>query len=228
MAFVNYSDIKNSLSSQNFIGSGKEGNVYLENGNKVIGGAGIITNLYFSSSGLYHNYDWVGFKELSAENITYSYADLELDVNIPDNFTIISAYVTMFHTPAYWNYYNQGSDVSGNVWGYPRNLKLYKVNSEENYNFYMTYGGEYELTSGTMSLLEITNAFGASSYTPNNTSGNSIESKQSINIKDYLNVGHNKLIIRSADSIPTNDEATCCAKTGMGRAIVNIIGYLSF
>lgn len=28
MAFVNYSDIKNSLSSQNFIGSGKEGNVY--------------------------------------------------------------------------------------------------------------------------------------------------------------------------------------------------------
>lgn len=205
-----------------------KGNVYLENGNKVIGGAGITTNLYFSSSGLYHNYDWVGFKELSAENITYSYADLELDVNIPDNFTIISAYVTMFHTPAYWNYYSQGSDVSGNVWGYPRNLKLYKVNSEENYNFYMTYGGEYELTSGTMSLLEITNAFGASSYTPNNTSGNSIESKQSINIKDYLNVGHNKLIIRSADSIPTNDEATCCAKTGMGRAIVNIIGYLSF
>ena len=29
MAFVNYSDIKDSLSSQNFIGSGKEGMVYL-------------------------------------------------------------------------------------------------------------------------------------------------------------------------------------------------------
>jgi hypothetical protein len=112
------------------------------------------------------------------------------------------------------------------VWGYARNLKLYKVNQNSNYEFHMTFGSEYEYGSSGLALTEIANAFGSSSYQPTNTTGSSIVTKQSVDIHSSISKGHNKLIIRTTDSIPT-DEVTGCSKTGMARAEITILGYMA-
>ena len=204
-----------------------KGDVYLGSGSKVIGGDGLLTNLCFSSSGKYHNYDLLGFNVLSngtTGGMEYGYADIELDVDIPKNFKVISAYISLYHTPAYWAYYDSSSHET---YGYSRNLKIYKASSLSNYSFYMTYASEYQFGSNDIQLSEITNAFGNVTYTPTNTTGNGIEIKNSINIKDFLSTGSNKLVIRTSDAIPTNNEGACCIKTGMARAVINIIGYMS-
>ncbi len=188
---------------------------------------GLLTNLCFSSSGKYHNYDLLGFNVLSngtTGGMEYGYADIELDVDIPKNFKVISAYISLYHTPAYWAYYDSSSHET---YGYSRNLKIYKASSLSNYSFYMTYASEYQFGSNDIQLSEITNAFGNVTYTPTNTTGNGIEIKNSINIKDFLSTGSNKLVIRTSDAIPTNNEGACCIKTGMARAVINIIGYMS-
>ena len=56
-----------------------KGDVYLGSGSKVIGGDGLLTNLCFSSSGKYHNYDLLGFNVLSngtTGGMEYGYADI--------------------------------------------------------------------------------------------------------------------------------------------------------
>ncbi|MBP3463678.1 MAG: hypothetical protein J6K45_04270 [Clostridia bacterium] len=206
-----------------------KGNIYLDSGNKVVGGDGLLTNLTFNSVGRFQSFDVLGFLVLSntAGGQNYGYADVSLDFTIPNNFTIVSAYVTLHHTPALWSVYNESTGNMDDVWGYARNLKLYKVNQNSNYEFHMTYGSEYEYADSSMSLTEITNAFESSSYQPTNISGNSIDTKQTIDIKNSISKGHNKLVIRSSDSTPMNDEKTCCSKTGMARAEITIIGYIS-
>lgn len=202
------------------------GNINLPSGGKVIGGDGILTNLQYSSVGYYEGYGLLGFNvAYNGDTPEYYYSDISVDVDIPDNFTVVSAYLTLYHTPAYWSYYSNGNV---DVWGYARNLKLYESSgTDQNYKFYLNYGGEYKTELDSSYLAEITNGFGASSYQPTNTSLATLEVKKSINIKDYLSTsGVHKLVVRSNDSVPTS-EATSCTKTGMARAVVNIIGYMS-
>ena len=143
------------------------------------------------------------------------------------HFTIVRAYLTLYHTPIRWGY-NDASYNLQYVDGYSRNLKLYKAtNDTDNYKFFMMHFSEPVIDINSLSATEVTNALGSSTYTPSNTSGNSIVSKTSINLKDILNSsGKHKLLVRTNDSVPT-DAATACAKTGMARAIVTVIGYLN-
>lgn len=203
------------------------GNIYLDNGNKVIGGDGLITNLYFQSDGQYENFSWLGFKVNSSSN-NFSYADVSLDFSIPNNFTIESAYLTLYHTPAFWSTYNESTFETYDVWGYSRNLRLYKItNPSANYQFNMTYGGEYETSISSSAVSEIPNAFGELNYNPSNTSGSNVEMRTTVNIKDSISIGRNKLIVRTSNSIPSS-EAEACPQTGMARAVLSVIGYLKF
>lgn len=205
------------------------GDINLPSGGKVIGGDGILTNLQYSSVGQFEGFTQLGFgADYLNGNVQFYNKDICIDVDIPSNFKVVSAYLTLYHTPALWNYWN---DTSGSVdvWGYPRNLKLYKASADsQNYSFKMSMGGDYSTSLGSISLSEISNAFGSTTYTPTNTSGSSVVVKKSIDIKDYLTSGStHKLIVRSSDSVPS-DEGTACNKTGIARAVVNIIGYMSF
>ena len=211
-----------TIDSKNFK-TDEEGNVYLGEGAKVIGGDGLLTNLNFNSGGRFQGYDRLGFALLGQFSGTNSYgkSDISLDFSIPDNFTVVSAYVTLHHTPASWTYLQSG------VWGYARNLKIYKAETNANYTFYMSFASTYELADSNLTLEEIPNAFGASTYQPTNTSGSTIEIKESIDIHEYISKGQNKIVIRTTDAIPTS-ESVACAKTGMATAFINIIGYTSF
>ena len=200
------------------------GNIYLQDGNKVIGGDGILTNLQFSSVGSYEGYGLLGFN-YNSFNDSYVYADISIDVDIPSNFTIEQAYLTLYHTPATWSYYNESMNGNIDIQGYARNLKLYESGNNQNYSFYMTYGGDYAIDLSSGLLTEITNAFGVSYYTPSSDYG--IEVKKTIDIMKYLKTGEtHKIVVRTNDIIPTS-ENVACSKTGMARAVINVIGYMA-
>ena len=200
------------------------GNIYLQDGNRVIGGDGILTNLQFNSVGNYEGYGLLGFNYNSFDD-SYTYADISIDVDIPDNFTIEHAYLTLYHTSATWSYYNEYTKENIDIKGYARNLKVYESGNNLNYSFYMTYGGDYAVDLSSGFLNEITNAFGISSYTPSSDYG--IDVKKTLDIREHLRTGEtHKIVVRTAESIPV-EENIACSKTGMARAVINVIGYMS-
>lgn len=199
-----------------------KGNIYLQNGNKVVGGDGLITNLQFNSMGAYLGFSMLGFNVgwIGSQYTIYN-SDVFIEAIIPNDFVILSAKITLEHTPAKWSGYDDTTKKDYDNWGYARNVKLYKGTS--NYKFDMGFNSEY-LAIYESSLSEIPNAFGTS-YTPSNTSGDSIVSKESIDIKNYLSTGGNRLIIRTGNSTPAN-VTNASQQTGMAKAVLNIIGYL--
>lgn len=198
------------------------GDIYLPNSEtKVIGSLGIITNLQYSTIGKYANFDILGFESPDV-GATWRNKDLSLDVYIPSNFTVLEAKVSIFHTPA--DHWYMPAETYVEQWGYARNIKLYKSTNTENYKFVLGYYSEYTLETANLNLTEISNAFGASGYTATNTTGSTLQTTTSIDIKDHLVAGNNKLVLRSAASLPTT-VADGLAKSGMAIALINIIGF---
>lgn len=200
----------------------------------LISQGNILTNLQYISSGQHNGYQLLGFNKYyglmsddAVNGLTKGYSDLVIDVDIPDNFKMVSAYLTLFHTPVYWSIWDNDTGKQFDDWGSSQNLRLYKYKNENNFKLYMAFANEYRYDVSQSDLLEIENAFRSTSYTPTNSSGVTIEKKSTINIKSVMNpTGKTKLVVRCGDAIPTTD-AELVKKTGMGRAIVNILGYIS-
>ena len=196
-------------------------------GGKMVSASNIFSNLQYSSFGIHGGYTILGFDEYFTNNGTVKeYSDISLDIDLPDNFKVVSAFLSLFHTPVFWSYFDTNRQQFIDNWGYSRNLKVYKMKSEKNIKLLYSNSVTYRTEINSSDLEEIPNAFRTTSYTPGNTSGVTIERKDTINLKNYLNkTRKTKLVIRTADSVPS-DGAIMSQKTGMGRAIVNIIGYI--
>lgn len=202
------------------------GNIYLEDGNLVIGGDGLLTNLQFVSQKEYNGYGLMGFN-YDTWNAGYSIMKTAVDIcfNIPENFTVTAAYATIMHTPISW------MDTSGNtVNGYSRNIKLYKTSSPQASKMYMAYASGMAEEPDEMSGTEIANAFGSDGYTASNTSGNSVQSVRSIDIKSHIVKGLNTLFLKTTGttSSTSTNSTDMCSKTGLGRLIIDVYGYMSF
>jgi hypothetical protein len=196
--------------------------IKLKNGATIVGGDGVLSNIQSATFGRFANYDFLGFEEiLTSSGNEWQNRDLSLDVYIPSDFTITEAKITLFHTPADWWYFD-GSYIE--QWGYSRNIKLYSSTATQNYKFVMGYYSEYQLQLADLNLTEVSNAFGSSGYTATNTSGSTLQVTTSIDIKNSLSSGNNKLVLRSAVSSPTST-ADGLSKTGMARAVINVLGY---
>lgn len=202
------------------------GNIYLQNGNVVVGGNGLLTNLQFVSQKEYNGYGLMGFN-YDTWNAGYSIMKTAVDIcfNIPENFTCTAAYATIMHTPISW------MDTSGNtVNGYSRNIKLYKTSSPQASKMYMAYASGMAEEPDEMSGTEIANAFGSGGYTASNTSGNSVQSVRSIDIKSHIVKGLNTLFLKTTEttSSTSTNSTDMCSKTGLGRLIIDVYGYMSF
>lgn len=202
------------------------GNIYLQNGNVVVGGNGLLTNLQFVSQKEYNGYGLMGFN-YDTWNAGYSIMKTAVDIcfNIPENFTVTAAYATIMHTPISW------MDTSGNtVNGYSRNIKLYKTSSPQASKMYMAYASGMAEEPDEMSGTEIANAFGSDGYTASNTSGNSVQSVRSIDIKSHIVKGLNTLFLKTTGttSSTSTNSTDMCSKTGLGRLIIDVYGYMSF
>ena len=196
----------------------------------------VFSNLQYVSSGKHCGYDVLGFDEYLGigndtsgdYNVGYGlyrgYADIAIDIDLPDNFKVVSAFLSVFHTPVYWSYATGGSTFD--TWGASKNIKLYKMSNERNIKLLYQNSLTYRWKINSSNLTEIPNAFGATSYSFTNTQNVTIERKDTINLKNYLNSsGKTKLVIRSGDPVPSN-ASDMAANTGMARAIVNILGYV--
>lgn len=234
-----------TIDTKNFKVAGTTGNVtiagdiYMPNGGKVIGADGILTNLQFkSTSTLGRNYDWVGaYPEQDFDGVwSITTEKLSITANIPDNFTIVEAYISYTNVPMLW-WIADTPEYSN--WGYVRSLKAYKQTEDDIYlvaGYYSEYS-EYLVNSA---YTEISAAFGSGGYTPTNPSTTVIvETQTSGNIASSLSVGQNLIELRPA-SVPaavntgTEDEKliantdNCSKVTSAGFAVLDIIGYYDY
>lgn len=199
------------------------GELHLQNGAKVTGDNGLITNLMFRSDGNYGSYSVLGYGsyyEVGGAPTSFK-NNLYLDIDIPSNFTIESAILTLFVTSAKWS----NSSGSGYTNGSPRNLKVYRILDGKTY---VVNNTQNIMTINENDLTEISGALGVTSYTPNCSEGY-VTSKVGTDIKSSLKSGHNILVIQTADNLPspTNSD-TINNNTGMGMVLINIMGYMNF
>ena len=204
-------------------------------GGKMVSANNVFSNLQYSSFGKHGGYDVLGFDEYlglgdtSGEiavmgGLYRGYADIAIDIDLPDNFKVVSAFLSVYHTPIYWSYATGGTSI--NAWGASKNVKLYKMAEEKNLKLLYQNSLTYRWKINASNLTEIPNAFGATSYSFANTQNVTVERKDSVNLKNYINsTGKTKLVVRTGDSIPSSAN-TMVSNTGMARAVVNILGYV--
>ena len=204
-------------------------------GGRMIAAENVFSNLQYSSFGKHGGYDVLGFDEYlglgdtSGEvavigGLYRGYADIAVDIDLPDNFKVVSAFLSVYHTPIYWSYAT--GETSINAWGASKNIKLYKMADEKNLKLLYQNSLTYRWKINSSNLTEIPNAFGATSFSFNNTQNVTIQRKDTINLKNYINAtGKTKLVVRTGDSIPSSAN-NMVSNTGMARAVVNILGYV--
>ena len=211
-----------------------------DNKKDIINANGVLTNLQFKSAnqvwgnGQSSNY-FLGFSPYSEEQsggLVYPSAKsyLQLDYDIPENFVVQNAYVTIFHTPVNWE-----KNTSVKTWGYCRNLGVYNVYNSGDFKVNAAFFSEGQAI-GEFNSTAITNVFGNTTYWTARKPSNSSYLSESVTTKDIassLNAsGHGTLLVQSNDTPPYSStidglytENGAGGKTGSAYAILNIIGY---
>ena len=199
----------------------EEGNVCLTNGAQIIGQKGL-KNTYIFQAENYVGYWWDYSDIVSKDNNL-------LEFVIPEGLTITKAKITLFHFPIYWLV----EDVLGNqqyVWGYSRNVKLYKATNLESRQINADYGGEVFANDDTTSYSEISSAFGSSSgFTANvpSSSSHKSQSVKSIDLKSHLKSGTNRFKLETSIAKPSS-RALAAAETGFIRAMLEVEGFMTY
>lgn len=198
--------------------------ISLSNGAKLIGGNGVLSNFQFQVK----NPDaFLGFKWIDEK---YLKDKLIIECFIPENFEITEAILTLMHNPIYWNYVEGGTTKY--TWGYARNIRLYKVTSYNSIMEATAFGGGFSATEFT-NKTEVSNAFGENGFTASvpSSSSHSMETIESINLKNWLNKGRTVFELSTADNAPSagtlaNPSISGYQRTGTGEAILNVIGFM--
>lgn len=211
-----------------------------DNKKDIINANGVLTNLQFKSANQVWGYGqssayFLGFSPYSEEQsggLVYPSAKsyLQLDYDIPDNFVVQNAYVTIFHTPVNWE-----KNTSVKTWGYCRNLGVYNVYNSGDFKINAAFFSEGQAI-GEFNSTAITNVFGNATYWTARKPSDSSYLSESVTTKDIassLNAsGHGTLLVQSNDTPPYSStidglytENGAGGKTGSAYAILNIIGY---
>lgn len=211
--------------------------ITLADGAKIVGGDGLVTNLTFNSQtsgGSYSNVGYYGYRLLGFEatydtdsqsGMKFMPTAIEIDVNIPENFVIQSAYLTLYTTQVHWGQLN--------YYGYPRNLGIYISSGSAPEIYYENWASEY-YTNIEYSGNIIENAWsdGTTYFTPTNVQSSELNQIVSRDLKEYISKGVQQIYIQSNEPIPSYDttagQNTASQKTGLGKAILNIFGYTQY
>lgn len=159
-----------------------------------------------------------------------AYHSMATDIayTIPSNFTIVSAYVSLYHIPCYHSINESGT--INYYWGYSRNNKLYKKTQTGFYLEVNSYMIPYyaDLTASEVyQNATSTNAFGSSGWTASvaDATTHNAETTYSSDISTRLTAGETgTLIIKTTDSTPST-VGSSLTKTGQGFATLIVIGY---
>ena len=200
----------------------------LSNGAKVVGENGLMNTYIFTTFG-FERCGWLGDDELGWDNTKVSKDGPSILFNIPTGLNITSAKVILYHAPVWWGW----TDVNGNnnhIWGYCKNIKLYKVTNINHRKYVAHYGSEgAEADDSTYS--EISEAFGMNGWSanePNDTAHNT-QTITSIDIKNSITSGLNEIKILPGDeATPSLDIRDILKTLGMVSVMIKIDGYMSY
>lgn len=166
-------DVRDS-SNNTVVKINKDG-IQMADGSKIIGGDGVYCNLQFFPP---QQYGKIGYTVLNYEDIYQEMIKIYAD--IPSNFVIENAYITLRHQPITWVYYNSitATTTTATV-GYARNVQIYVGELITRETIYVDSEG----TLPTMMDGSKTNAMGNNGKTFSSTS---IEVAKSSDLSAYL------------------------------------------
>ena len=205
-----------------------DGNIGLYNGATVISEKGLMNTYTYDTKG----FQFVGF--MGNDIMTPTAVNKEeaiIDFIVPEGLNITKAIIELFHSPIYW-----GTD-SNMVWGYCRNLKLYKATNLYSRKITGEYYGGYSENDNT-TYSEVAGAFGENGYTasaPSNSAHNT-ENTESIDISSSMINNEGKTVsglhqfkissdFNFTEALTPNNIAS---KTGAVFAILRIDGFMSY
>lgn len=208
-----------------------KGNIYDPDNVKVLSEAGLLSSLQFISYGtvssVANSFQLLGFSGFYGEASEYfPHADLELNVNIPEDFVIVEAKITIRYQPIYI----QTSDASVGVWSRCSKIKLYKGTEDitwvsDGYNLNRNDNTGYEEIAGVLGSDGWTAALATNSNHPT-------QIKVSEDISESLSSGNQMLYLRSdreiAADLESYDMTPAVVNSGMAVAILDVIGYKKY
>lgn len=205
----------------------------LSNGAKVVGENGLM-NTYIFTTKDFEFCGFVGDDPMGWDNTSVSKEGISVLFSIPEGLNIISAKVILFHVPVYWGGETYAGDdealESFTVWGYCKNLKLYKANNINNRKYNAYLNSEY-YEANTTEYVEINQAFGTNGWTstePNDTTHNT-EKVISMDVKDSISTGLNEFKIQPGDeATPSVATKEVLRATAMVYIMIKIDGYMSY
>lgn len=205
------------------------GNIFLDDGSEIVGGKGLLSNLQFSSDGnslvsKVGSYNRIGFSndDMYQRNVKES---LFIDVFIPENFTIVSAYLTLSIFPL--RILNNGQEQG---YGFAKKIKLYKSDMFGNMYADWNVGSGFRVETNE-NYIELKNALTDGSYTPD-LNKKELQTIKSIDIGKNLNLGNSRLKIETANSTPPynqdyiQNQMNCDFESCFASAKLNVIGYI--
>lgn len=209
-------DVVDAL-GDNLVSISKDG-LILNNGTKLIGNGGVLSNLAFSAM------EWKEIGYSIAVPYMPDYEVIDINAFIPNNFIVVSAYLIAQFCPVNWGY---GTDKQ---LGYCRDINLYyeKLNSGQVSPINIQLASEY-YDYNYKWLNNNTNAFIHSG------SSNSLVTYISGDLSQFLEQGQaTSFQLRTSKGINTfqpNEvwdihDKNRAARTGYGRAMLNVYGYL--
>lgn len=221
-----------------------EKGIQLADGASLVGGEGLLSNLQYQglnySFGDYTiqgTFGYMGFWIAdNGDKIEILKSSTIITADIPSNFKIKKAIITLVHRPINADYrVSASSNSKVNIWGTSRNVALYKGTLNKYVGRDTTYANYTESDLDYYS--EISNAFGENGWTPpiaTNTSDAQIATIHSIDISDYITSGEvNKFKIQTKMKTPTSgsdyysSEIKIAPYNGTVIATLNIYGFMS-
>lgn len=237
-------DEKGNASIANHTVKINEKGIQLADGASLVGGEGLLSNLQYQglnySFGDYTiqgTFGYMGFWIAdNGDKIEILKSSTIITADIPSNFKIKKAIITLVHRPINADYQVSASSNSKvNIWGTSRNVALYKGTLNKYVGRDTTYANYTESDLDYYS--EISNAFGENGWTPpiaTNTSDAQIATIHSIDISDYITSGEvNKFKIQTKMKTPTpgsdyySSEIKIAPYNGTVIATLNIYGFMS-
>ena len=176
---------------------------------------------------VFENENFVGFFSVDFDNVFK--CNLNLDCVVPEGLMIAKANITIFHSPIFWNVFDSTSLQAGHIWGYCRNIRLYKATNLYSRLLACDWGGEIYVDENTTNYSEVLGAFGDNGFTANIPSNYSHDGQSitSIDLKDSLVVGVNRFKIATANGVIA-DRSIAAENTGNIRAMIDIEGYMTY
>ena len=200
------------------------GNIYLEDGNMVVGGNGIMSTMVINATVWSYPYTGgsgfmpLGFDAYSGSGVKQAQM---IDFIIPDTFKVQKAFIYLRHTPLINKGYFDGGMTEQTYTGYSRNINAYLCN-DGSFSRTVHYEGGLPQINGN--YYKINNCFGANGFTG---SSSGLTQANSIDISNLISTPKTYSIKLQSDyGTPIGSQAIYEA-TGCVLAQLYIFGYTS-